>query len=1002
MAFRSDRLVAVLAVLLMVNSLPAAMTVPVGGAGQGGTSAATAGGSASQRAIGTVTPLLSPTDESLYAVDWDPSTGNALIGGSNGTVLEYNSTTGFRAMQQDQNFTFRHIAFRPLNTSTLALLAGTDLSNAPAESSVLVLYDGSGFSRIPTAAYKDIAGVAWSPDASYALVAAKKGLDGVVLRYQGGSLSEVHTDTVRNYKALCWGEQGAWLAGYDFDNSSLDIQLFDGATVVADVPVPAQDVFATDLSWSRTLGAGLCTAEMTTVLRFNAASAVKVASAALKGELQGVAWAPERSLALVAGIDLSAEPGTDGLLFSYDGSAVTVESSGLYSGLNDASWNTGGRYALVTGDNGTVLRFNTPNAKPLCLIENPKGGALVGAQTRVNGTAGDPDGDPIVSVQVKVDSGEWQDATGGESWYFDWDTTTAANGQHTLYARSSDGADYSPSDARVVIVDNPNHPPSVTITSPSEGAGVSGTVLVSGTASDPDAGDAVTSVQVSIDGGQWDPCSGTTSWSFGWNTLATDDGPHTISARSSDGEENSTVVSRGVTVQNHGPNAPPTCAITSPGNGATVSGLVLVQGTAADADNGVLAVYVRIDSGAWQQASGNTSWSYNWNSAPETGGGHLLAARAYDGIVNSSEVHINVDVNHPPACTITFPGESSTLSGVVVIKGAANDPDAGQDVTAVFVRIDSGEWVRANGTADWSYRWDTNGTTDGAHTIRARSYDGTDYSAEQSRTVTVDRPPAAVTLSVPASWGIDWVLLVWSRNLDPDFARYEVYASQTEGRPLSELSARIIYGQSVNLYNYTGLSARITYWFRVRVVDNGGREAVSNEVYATTERENTPPVAMLTASRTRATVGETISFSADGSYDPDRGGRIVRYEWDFEGRGRFDIDSGLLSTQRHEFGRASRYQVSVRITDERGATSTATVNVTIAQETASGPDTGMLLAFALVMVIAAAAAGGYFYFRRRPSEVQTYYEEEVHRPAVKRRKEYWPEDEEAPVKKRKR
>ena len=1009
---RPSRLAAVLAVLLMVNTLPVAMTEQMEDGGQ--MARVTGQGDdwdisrpvpldpcPMPRAIGTVTPVISPTEEPLYAVDWDPSTGEALVGGTNGTVLEYNATTGFRAIQQDNNYTIRYIAFRPLNTSTFALLAGDDMSGSPGKASFLLLYDGTTFTRLATPAYKEIKGIAWSSDASFALLAATKGIDGVVLKYQGGSLSEIFTDNSRNYKAMCWGEQGAWLAGYNYDNSSLNIQGIDGSAVTVDVPGPALDIFATDLSWSKSLGSGLCTAELTTLLRFNALGAVKVTDGSLKGELQGVAWAPQRSLALIAGIDLSIEPGTDGLLFAYDGSKITLESSGRYAGLNDAAWNPGGRYALVTGDNGTVLRFNAPNTVPFCLIENPKSGALVSARTRVNGTALDPDGDPIISVKVKMDSGSWQDAAGGESWYFDWDTTTTGNGQHEVYARSNDGADDSPSDVRLVIVSNPNHPPEVSINSPAEGAGVTGTVVVSGTASDPDAGDAVTSVQVSIDNGQWTSATGTASWSYSWDTLTYDDGTHAVRARCSDGEANSTVASRTVTVQNHGPNAPPTCAITSPSGGDTVSGMALLQGTAADADNGVLAVFVRIDSGSWQQASGNTSWSYNWNTAPESGGSHLVSARAYDGIVNSSEVHINVNVNHPPACVITAPGESDQVSGRVQVTGAANDPDPGQEVTAVYVKIDSGEWARANGTSDWSYGWDTSAVTAGAHTIRARSYDGSLYSPEQSRPVAVDRLPTAVTLSEPTSWGIDWVLLVWSRNMDSDFYRYAVYRSERGGQPLSELSpTTYIFGQSVNLYNHSGLRARTTYWFRVVVQDATNHSAESNEVFATTERENTRPVAMLTASRTHATVGETVSFSADGSYDPDRGGRLVRFQWDFEGRGRFEIDSGPLSTQRHEFSRAQSYTVQVRVTDERGASSVASVNLTVREKTVNGPDP-VLVAGVLFGVIVAAAAATYFFMRRRPREVETYYEEAVQRPAVKRRKQYWP-DEEAPAARRRR
>jgi|GEM_PF-2012055 len=989
---------AVLVIILLVSTLPLAVTEPAPGGEGAPTGERTAGGPPSPRAAGTVAPLASPTDEPLYAVGWDPSTGDALLGGGNGTVLEYNATAGFSSRQLDPGIVIRHIAFRPLTTSTFALLGGDEFTAIPETASVLMVFNGTGFTRLATASYSSIAGIAWSADASFALVAARKGLDGVVLRYQGGSLTEVRTDPARNYKAACWGDQGAYLASYNYDNSSLDLQHFDGQSAVTDVPVQAQDLFATGLSWSPALGAGLCTAEMTTLLRFNAAGAVKVAAPSLKGELQAVAWSPSRALALVAGVDLSASQGADGVLFSYDDSVVTEVSTGRYWGLNAVAWHPAGRHALAAGDNGTVLRYTAPNTAPLCAMDNPGGGAIVGGIARVSGTASDPDGDPIVSVQVRVDAGAWQDARGGEAWYFDWDTTAAGNGQHHVYARSSDGVDVSLPDARQVIVDNPNHPPEVKIDSPAEGAAVSGTVTVSGTASDPDAGDLVTAVEVSIDGGPWTGATGTASWSFPWDTRTTDDGRHAIRARCSDGEAYSAVASRGVSVQNHGPNAPPTCAIVSPAGGSTVTGTVGIEGTASDADNGVLAVFVRIDAGSWQEASGNTSWSYSWNTAKVAGGTHLVSARAYDGIVNSSEARITLEVNHPPSCIMTAPAEGAEVNGVVTVQGAASDSDPGQEVVSVSVKVDSGDWMTATGTADWTYSWDTSTAAAGSHNLRARSYDGSLYSPEVSRTVTVEKPPTPVALSEPTGVGIDWVLLAWSRNLDADFARYEVFASEREGASLSELSPRNVPLQSVTVHNYTGLSPRTTYWFRVRVVDQRGLTAVSNEVYATTDRENTPPVAVLTVSRTRAFAGDTLTFRADGSYDPDRGGRIVRYQWDFEGRGRFDVDSGPISTQRHEFRSAGRYLVQVRVTDERGAASVTSVNVTITQRAGGGIDWGPVGGVLAVLVLVAAAAG-YLHLRRRPVEVETYYEEAVRRPAARRRHQYWPDDEAAPGKK---
>src|SRR5438477_448325 len=68
--------------------------------------------------------------------------------------------------------------------------------------------------------------------------------------------------------------------------------------------------------------------------------------------------------------------------------------------------------------------------------------------------------------------------------------------------------------------------PSVSISSPANGATISGTTTVSGVASD---GLTITSVQLSVDGGSFANASGTTNWSFSLNTNSFSNGSHTLS-----------------------------------------------------------------------------------------------------------------------------------------------------------------------------------------------------------------------------------------------------------------------------------------------------------------------------------------------------------------------------------------------------------------------------------------------------------------------------------------
>src|SRR5439155_21600133 len=100
----------------------------------------------------------------------------------------------------------------------------------------------------------------------------------------------------------------------------------------------------------------------------------------------------------------------------------------------------------------------------------------------------------------------------------------------------TDTASHSPSANLSVDVGNPVV--SVAIASPANNATVSGSVTVSGTASDTVS---VSSVQVSVDNGAYSNASGTTNWSYSFNTASLSNGSHTLRSE----EHTSELQSRG-------------------------------------------------------------------------------------------------------------------------------------------------------------------------------------------------------------------------------------------------------------------------------------------------------------------------------------------------------------------------------------------------------------------------------------------------------------------------
>src|SRR6185436_5153913 len=118
-------------------------------------------------------------------------------------------------------------------------------------------------------------------------------------------------------------------------------------------------------------------------------------------------------------------------------------------------------------------------------------------------------------------------------------------------------------------------------------------------------------------------------------------------------------------------------------------------------------------------------------SAALAGSSASLVARAYDAAGNAtSSAAVVVSVGGgtiappaadttPPIVTITSPGNSSVVAGLVSINVNARDNVA---VASLSVYVD-GKVVSTGNSASISYKWNTKKAASGAHTISATAKD---------------------------------------------------------------------------------------------------------------------------------------------------------------------------------------------------------------------------------------------------------------------------------------
>ena len=112
---------------------------------------------------------------------------------------------------------------------------------------------------------------------------------------------------------------------------------------------------------------------------------------------------------------------------------------------------------------------------------------------------------------------------------------------------------------------------------------------------------------------------------------------------------------------------------------------------------------------------------------------------------------------------------------------------------------------------------------------------------------------------------------------------------------------------------------------------------------------NRPPVPSFTAANTTGPAPLTVAFDASTAFDPD--GSIVNYHWDF---GTGGTASGVSTS--HTYTAAGGYTARLTVTDDRGATGSATVEISVGAGATVGRITGTITAGATPIAMAPAGS----------------------------------------------
>jgi subtilisin family serine protease len=320
--------------------------------------------------------------------------------------------------------------------------------------------------------------------------------------------------------------------------------------------------------------------------------------------------------------DRDNDGGAEMIAGTEDGTVHVWDLESTYS-FNDTDWPSSRYDATNSGRNfqwSTVVDTTAPTVS----VSSPAASTYLTGVAAVSAAA--TDDTAVTQVDFYLDGTTLIGSDTTSPYGVSWDSTTATAGAHGLTAKAYDAVgNVGTSSSVSVTVDRTA--PTAALTAPAAGATLSGTVAVSGTATD--AG-GIAKVEF-YDGATLLGTDTSSPYSVNWDTTAATIGSHSLTLKAYDTAGNTTTTSaRSVTVKDQ---VAPTVSVTSPADGTHVAKKAVLTLTASATDNvGVSKVEFYV-GGVLKCTDTTSAYTCSW-TAPNTVSTQLITAKSYDAAAN--------------------------------------------------------------------------------------------------------------------------------------------------------------------------------------------------------------------------------------------------------------------------------------------------------------------------------------------------------------------------------